>query len=161
MPFYIYQERGIFMSDKSQETNMRKLANLLRQDLGYISGEKECGPNGAKRKFLNVGRTFLRGLAKDLGLRDYKVTSNAGGIAVSGECILMGLWDEGGIYLNLSQSTCDGGQVAYYRTIRHLKDYTGGYNHWLTRDDLETFSYEKLLFTLSALRRDQSYERAA
>lgn len=149
------------MSDKSQEANMRKLADLMGQDLSYIWGEKERGPNGAKRKFLNVGRTFLRGLAKDLGLRDYKVTSNAGGIAVSGECILMGLWEEGGIYLNLSQPACGGGQVAYYRTIRHLKDYTGGYNHWLTRDDLETFSYERLLFTLSALRRVKTYERAA
>lgn len=149
------------MSDKSQEANMRKLADLMGQDLSYIWGEKERGPNGAKRKFLNVGRIFLRGLAKDLGLRVYKVTSNAGGIAVSGECILMGLWEEGGIYLNLSQPTCGGGQVAYYRTIRHLKDYTGGYNHWLTRDDLETFSYERLLFALSALRRVKTYERAA
>lgn len=148
------------MSAKSQEANMRKLATLLSQDLGYIWGERESGPNGVKRTFLNVGRTFLRTLAKDLALQDYKVTSNAGGIAVSGDCTLMGIWDEGGIFINLSQP-CGGNQVLLYRSILHMKDYTGGYNHWLERGDLETFSYEKLLFTLSALRRDRSYERVA
>ena len=42
---------GFFMSTKSQENNMRRLAVLLSHDLGYIWGEKECGPNGAKRRF--------------------------------------------------------------------------------------------------------------
>ena len=51
------------MSIKSQETNMRRLAGLLSQDLGYIYGEKECGPNGAKKTFLRLGNVFL--LAKD------------------------------------------------------------------------------------------------
>ena len=72
------------MSNKSQELNMRRLAALLSQDLSYIGGERECGPNGAKRTFLNVGKTFLRALAKDLCLHDVTVRSNAGGIAVSG-----------------------------------------------------------------------------
>ena len=70
------------MSHKSQEKNMRKLAELLSQDLGYIWGEKESGPNGAKKQFLNTGRVFLRALAKDLGLMDAKVDSNAGGIGL-------------------------------------------------------------------------------
>lgn len=149
------------MSVKSQESNMRRLADLLGQDLGYIWGEKESGPNGAKRTFLNVGRTFLRALAKDLCLRDYKVTSNPGGIAVSGDCTLMGMWECGGIYINLSQPTCGGDRVVLYRTVRHMKDYTGGYNHWLTRRDLAALSYEGLLSALSALRKGQGYERAA
>lgn len=149
------------MSVKSQEANMRKLAGLLSQDLSYIQGEKELGPNGAKRTFLNVGRTFLRALAKDLGLRNSKVIANIGGIAVSGDCILMGLWDEGGIYIKLSQSAGGGNHVLLYRTIRHTKDYTGGYNHWLSLDVLATWPYERVLSTMSALRRDQHYERAA
>lgn len=81
------------MSNKSQELNMRRLAALLSQDLSYIGGERECGPNGAKRTFLNVGKTFLRALAKDLCLHDVTVRSNAGGIAVSGECCLYGMWE--------------------------------------------------------------------
>ena len=63
------------MSVKSQETNMRRLADLLSRDLGYIWGENERGPNGAKKTFLNLGKVFLRALSKDLGLRDAKVTA--------------------------------------------------------------------------------------
>lgn len=80
------------MSMKSQENNMRRLAILLKQNLSYIGGERECGPNGAKKAFLNLGKVFLRALAKDLGLRDVRVMSNPGGIAVSGECCLYGMW---------------------------------------------------------------------
>ena len=40
------------MSVKSQENNMRRLAALLGQDLSYIFGEKESGPNGSKKTFL-------------------------------------------------------------------------------------------------------------
>ena len=34
------------MSIKSQEANMRKLAGLLSQNLSYVRGERENGPNG-------------------------------------------------------------------------------------------------------------------
>ena len=79
------------MSIKSQEANMRKLAGLLSQNLSYVRGERENGPNGEKRTFLNLGKAFLRALAKDLGLRDVRVMSNPGGIAVSGRCCLYGM----------------------------------------------------------------------
>ena len=91
------------MSIKSQENNMRRLAALLGQDLRYIFGEKESGPNGSKKPFLNVGKVFLRALAKDLGLRDVTVSSNPGGIAVSGDCSMIGMWEDGGIYVCLHQ----------------------------------------------------------
>ena len=48
------------MSVQSQEKNMRKLADLLSRDLSYIWGERESGPNGDKKVFLNTGKTFLR-----------------------------------------------------------------------------------------------------
>lgn len=70
------------MSVKSQEHSMRRLAALLGQDLSYIGGDRESGSNGNKKTFLNVGKVFLRALAKDLGLRDVTVSSNPGGIAV-------------------------------------------------------------------------------
>ncbi len=150
------------MSVKSQESNMRRLADLLGQDLGYIWGEKESGPNGAKRVFLNTGKVFLRALSKDLGLRAAKITSNPGGIAVSGDCTLMGIWENGGIYVNISQPICGGDRVVLYRTVRHLKDYAGGYNHWLRLEDLRDYSYDRLLSTLLTLKKEeQPYERAA
>ena len=150
------------MSHKSQEKNMRRLAGLLGQDLGYIWGEKESGPNGDKKVFLDTGKTFLRALSKDLELRDVKVSANPGGIAVSGECILIGMWENNGIRIQISQSCCGGDCTVLYRAVRHSRDYTGGQNHWLTRNDLAEKSYAQLLEVFSALRAGgASYERAA
>ncbi len=59
------------MSVKSQQANMRRLAQLLSKPLGYIYEERESGPNGAKAEFHAKGRPFLRALAKDLELREY------------------------------------------------------------------------------------------
>ena len=95
------------MSHKSQEKNMRRLAKLFSQDLSYIWGENESGPNGAKKQFLNMGRTFLRALGKDLGLRDAEARSNPGGIAVSGDCSLIGMWENSGIDIYLGQLLSD------------------------------------------------------
>lgn len=141
------------MSAKSQENNMHRLADLLSQDLGYIGGERESGPNGAKKTFLNLGKVFLRALSKDLGLRDAKVTSNSGGIAVSGDCSLIGMWEDNGLYINLSQF-CGGKYVLLYRTARNIRDYSGGHNNYLTLGDLRSLSYPALLDKLSALRKE-------
>ena len=149
------------MSVKSQEKNMRRLADLLGHDLSYIWGEREGGPNGDKKVFLNTGKVFLRALSKDLGLQEVSVSSNPGGIAVSGECTLMGMWTYNGLYIQLSQSCFDRERVLLYRTIRHSRDYTGGVNLYLTRRNLETLSYPQLLFVLAAMRKEDAHERAA
>ena len=149
------------MSHKSQEKNMRKLADLLGRDLSCIWGEREGGPNGDKKVFLNTGKTFLRALSKDLGLQDVSVSSNPGGIAVSGESTLMGMWQTNGLYIQLSQPCFDRENVLLYRTIRHSKDYSGGRNLYLTRRDLAEMSYLDLLFLLAAMREEGAYERAA
>jgi len=149
------------MSHKSQEKNMRRLAELLSQDLGYIWGEKESGPNGAKKQFLNTGKAFLRALGKDLGLMDAKVDSNAAGIGESGACTLMGMWHTNGLYVHLSQFCSGGGSVLLYRTIQHSKDYRGGRNLYLTRRELAEMDYADLLFLLASLREEGIHERAA
>lgn len=143
------------MSFKSQENNMRKLAELLGRDLGYIWGERESGPNGDKKVFLNVGKTFLRALAKDLGLHDATVKANAGGIAVSGECYLTGKWENSGIHI------CIGENTLLYRSVRNLKDHRGGYNRYVSRMELANMSYEQLLGRLLELKKEAGYERAA
>lgn len=75
--------RALYKEDLSCLSNLRKriceLAGLLSQNLSYVRGERENGPNGVKRTFLNLGKAFLRALAKDLGLRDVRVMSNPGG----------------------------------------------------------------------------------
>lgn len=141
------------MSMKSQQENMRRLHELLSQDLGYIWGERESGPNGAKKVFLNLGKVFLRALAKDLGLRDAVVKSNAAGIAVSGECSIYGMWDDGGIYVCIGQPACGGEDVIIYRTIRSLKDHRGGHNCYIRLSELAEMPYERLLRRMVALRK--------
>lgn len=148
------------MSFKSQKQNMRRLAALLSRNLGYIWDERESGPNGDKKVLLNLGKTFLRALAKDLGLRDVKVMSNAGGIAVSGECYLYGMWEECGLFICLEQP-CITQDVLLYRSIRSLNDHKGGYNNYVTRSELETMSYAELLNRLLTMKKEPRYERAA
>lgn len=150
------------MSMKSQENNMRCLLNLLSQDLSYIWGDRECGPNGAKKTFLNLGKVFLRALAKDLGLRDVKVMSNAGGIAVSGECYLYGMWQTNGLFMCIEQPAGGGQDVILYRSIRDLNDHKGGYNHYIRLNELCTLSYEDVLSRLLEMNKGGAvYERAA
>ena len=149
------------MSHKSQEKNMRRLADLLGRDLSYIWGERESGPNGDKKVFLNTGKVFLRALSKDLGLRDVSVRVNAGGIAVSGECSLIGMWQSNGLYIDISQPPYNRENVLLYRTVRHSKDYSGGRNLYLPRRDMEEMSYLDLLFVLAALRENDTHGRAA
>jgi len=142
------------MSVKSQEANMRKLARLLSHNLSYIWGERESGPNGDKKVFLDTGKTFLRALAKDLGLREYKVSANPGGIAVSGECTLIGMWNSGGIYIMITQSCFAAESTVLYREVKHIKEYSGGQNRYLPRDGLKTMSYSQLLDAFLTLRKD-------
>ena len=156
------------MSVKSQESNMRRLSMLLSHDLSYAGANeavfhRACGPNGSKKAFLNTGKAFLRALARDLGLHDVTVSANSGGIAASGECTLIGMWETCGIYVCLYQSAGGGNDVLLYRTVRHCRDYKGGYNRFLSRRDLEGGSYVHLLETLSRLRKDRvdDNERAA
>ena len=88
------------MSVKSQQVNMKTIHSLVSQDLGYIYGERESGPNGAKKVFHTKSAAFLRALGNDLGFKEFKVTNNYAGIAVSGEITLLGVWGDGtGLYL--------------------------------------------------------------
>ena len=80
------------MSIKSQQANMKTIYSLVSQELGFIYGERESGPNGAKKQFHTKSATFLRALGNDLGLKEFKVSKNYGGIAVSGEIFPFGLW---------------------------------------------------------------------
>ena len=147
------------MSIKSQRENMQTISKLVSQDLGYIFGERESGPNGAKKQFHTKSAAFLRALGNDLGFKEFKVTKNYAGIAVSGEITLMGMWGDGnGLYLQISQPITQQREFLY-RSITHLKDYSGGNNRWLPCGIFTNGEYEKLLDMLSALR-DTSKEES-
>ena len=146
------------MSVKTQESKMRKLAELLSREPGYLSGSYQC--EGPKRTFLNTGRAFLNALSHDLELREQKVSVNPAGIAVSGECTLIGMWESGGIYVCIEEP-CWGDMAMYYRTVRHMKDYTGGQNHHIRRYELKTMRYEDFLSLMRRLRKEDTHESAA
>lgn len=141
------------MSIQSQEKNMKAIHSLVSRNLGYIYGEHESGPNGAKKQFHTKSAAFLRTLGKDLGFREFKVANNYGGIAVSGEITLMGMWDEGnGLHLQVSQSAI-GRQAFLYRHISHMKDFTGNKNRWLPVSLFSAGKYAELMEILLALRK--------
>ena len=144
------------MSVKTQEAKMRTLAELMGHEPDYLTGAYEYP--GPKRTFLNTGRAFLRALAKDLNLTDYKVSVNPAGIAVSGDCALIGMWGTNGIYIDISEFL--GAKTALlYRTVRHMKDYVGGQNCYIRRSEWGVISYQDLLKRLSALREEDIHER--
>lgn len=84
-----------------------------------------------------------------------------GKLTVSGECSLIGMWENGGLYVSISQPACGSGKVLLYRTVRHSRDYKGGYNHFITRHEIEKWSYAHLLDALCALRKDWEFDEQA
>ena len=147
------------MSLKSQRESMQTISSLISQELCYIFGERESGPNGAKKQFHTKSAAFLRALGSDLEFKDFKVTRNYAGIAVSGEITLMGMWGkDNGLYLQISQPITQQREFLY-RHITHMKDYCGGSNQWLPCGIFTNGEYEKLLDMLSALR-DTSKEES-
>jgi len=149
------------MSKQTQKKNMKTIHSLASQDLGYIHGERESGPNGAKRQFHPKSAAFLRTLGNDLGFKEYKVTNNHGGIAVSGEITLMGIWGDGnGLYFQLNQPI-QPFDAFLYRSIVHVKDFSGGKNQWLDCSIFASGDYEKLLDILSELNTSKEELRHA
>lgn len=109
-----------------------------------------------KARFERASKKYLRNLAKQLELKEFEVRFNRGGIAVSGDAILMGMWGDGnGIYISINQF--GGRPVFMYRSIKHMKDYTGGQNlyiwgHFPFFDAPEPINDETVLERLLKLR---------
>ena len=141
------------MSIKSQKANMKTIFSLVSQELGFIYGEHESKPNGAKKQFHTKSAAFLRALGNDLGLREFKVSKNYGGIAVSGEITLMGMWDDGnGLYFQIRQPLPPLNSFVYCG-MNHMKDYSGSPNQWMDFDLFKNGDYEKILDMLLTLRK--------
>jgi len=138
------------MSLQSQIVNMKALASLLSNDLGYIYGDRESSPNGEKKVFLSRGGAFLRALGKDLGFEVCKVHTNKAGIAVSGEVYLDGMWDTNGLHLSLEQGF--GQNVILYRTITGFNSNLSGINRYITLSELHRADYAGLVLKLLDLK---------
>ncbi|MDL2288140.1 hypothetical protein LJC32_02025 [Oscillospiraceae bacterium OttesenSCG-928-F05] len=137
---------------------MKRIGELLLTDLSYIWGERESGPNGAKKEFLDKSAVFLRALAKDMCFAHSKVAKNSAGIAVSGEVSLYGYWSEGnGLYFELSEPVF--GNRLLYRTVDTQKRH--GSNQWLPIGTFIDGEYQELLDTLLRLKAAGSEVRNA
>ena len=142
------------MSIRSQQQNMREISILVKQDLGYIYGDPEGRrPAGAKKMFLSKSQTLLRGLVKDLDFLEHKINTNPGGIAVSGEVSLYGMWSKDkGIHIKIFQPIGQLTGCIMYRSISHIKDFTGGLNHYIRNDIFERADYNALLTTIRSMK---------
>jgi len=112
--------------------NLKKLARLM------LSEESGSYNDAFKAKFRLVGKKAMKELARLLGLRTFDIQFNPGGIAVSGDLRLMGMWSEGnGVYISMNKDfpSAPYGQILY-RTIKHMKDFTGGPNQWMSYETL-------------------------
>jgi hypothetical protein len=148
----------MFMSVKTQQKNMQTIYSLISMDLGYIYGERESGPNGAKKEFLSRSAVFLRALGKELNFKEMKVTTNPSGIAVSGDVTLHGIWGEGnGLYFKIEEPVKPFAAFLYRHTTS-MKDYSSGHNQWLACSVFEDGDYGKLIKTLSELRKPMETE---
>lgn len=105
---------------------LKKLASLM------ISKEKAQYNESFKERFREIGIKAMEELARILELKEYRVSFNPGGIAVSGDLTLMGMWTEGnGVYISMNKDFPGKpyGDVLY-RQIKHMADYTGGPNNY-------------------------------
>jgi hypothetical protein len=80
-----------------------------------------------KKQFKSMGTKFLKKVLSHLSLKESKISYNPGGIAVSGDHSLMGMFDDSkGFHLFFN---ADGfSRYLTYRTIKNMKDYSGGTN---------------------------------
>lgn len=100
----------------------------LKQLYNWMSGRSFEYNEVNKVLFRSRGLAVMRKLAKKLKLREFKASFNAGGIAVAGDLGLMGMFnDEVGIYIKISSGR---GPECMFRTIKNMKDYSGGSNNW-------------------------------
>jgi len=113
--------------------NLNKLARLM------LSEESGSYNDAFKAKFRLIGKKAMKELACLLELRPFDIQFNPGGIAVSGDLRLMGMWSEGNgvyIFMNMDFANAPYGQVLY-RTIKHMRDFTGGPNQWMRYETLQ------------------------
>jgi hypothetical protein len=125
---------------KTSTDHLKKFASFLSRHShidGYMgdNGDSEVANGAAKQDFKKLGKKAFRELAEYLGLTEYEVDFNPGGPAVSGDLRLMGMFTpDAGIYISMDKDGMQSGIL--YRSINHMKDYTGGNNNYFSENDL-------------------------
>ena len=102
-----------------------------------IATDRVAYDDAKKRRFHRLGKAVMRMIVRELGLgeSEYSISSNMGGMAVSGEVIL----HSDHLYVQFSQSAFLH-DAFMYRTCDGRKDFCGGMNHWYKYSKLEDLS---------------------
>jgi hypothetical protein len=114
-------------------------ASLLATDINAYSAE------GAERKkrFHADGRKFMKELASELGLTGRcDISSNQGGIAVSGEIYL----HADHLFVQMSEGISSDGPDLLFRSCKNRQDDTGGRNNFITMKRLAQWPEEQTRF---------------
>lgn len=103
-----------------------------------------------KMEFKRKGLSALRALAKEMGFSESRVSYNEGGIAVSGDLSMYGMFSDGrGVMIQLSQGAFTA-MAGYCRSIKSLDDYTGGRNNHIQHAELANVNgLKKTLMSIS------------
>ena len=103
-------------------------------------GPGGCSYNGElKAEFHRLAMAALAELEQLLGFKSSNRRWNAGGIAVSGDACLMGMWSENcGVYISINNDISLPCGDFMYRSITHLRDFSGGGNRWASFGELGT-----------------------
>lgn len=110
----------------------------------FLAGHPEIGYNEENKKtFKSLGQELLKSLVeklkKDDLVEESKVSFNPGGVAVSGDHSLMLMFKTGkGVYVNISAESCLPDQSFMMRSIKGMKDYSGGTNQWFRFTNLDS-----------------------
>ena len=90
-------------------------------------------------EFHRLAMAALDELEQLLGFKSSKRRWNAGGIAVSGDAYLMGMWTGNrGVYISINNDISLPCGDFMFRSIAHLRDFSGGGNRWARFDELGT-----------------------
>ena len=101
---------------------------------------------GNKTAYEKASKSFLRQLLKDITayidstygitVENSKIDFNPGGPAIAGDPTLYLTTDNNsGICVYISETGFKARQPILWRTIKHMKDYTGGANNWQSVDE--------------------------
>lgn len=113
-----------------------QLASLLSDDKSIDGYTDEAAKR--KQRYGRIGKKAMKELASYLGLVEFDISFNRAGPACSGDLRLMGFDHNGrGVYIHMNKDLCYGSEPkVLYRTIEHMKDFTGGPNHYFPVSEL-------------------------
>lgn len=121
---------------------MKELKSLVR----FIDNTDLQYNQEGKDRFKKTGLAAMRKLAKALKLQKFEASFNPGGIAVAGDLHLMGMFNDNvGIYFSISSGIFNRGFSCMYRTIKHMKDYSGGSNQYMDGEEFSDLDTVKRL----------------